>query len=203
MNEPYRRSTLALAVLGLLAGEPMHPYRMQQVIKQRAKDQVVNVGQRASLYKAVDRLRKASLVAARETTRNRLRPERTVYELTDHGRQVLERWMREVLSLPAREFPVFPAAIAFLPLLTPGDVCHELEQRLGRLRKELARLEQGLADARVPRLLLLEDEYRRAVTAAELAWVESLVEDLRAGRIVWDERWLREVAAATGGAPAP
>ncbi len=203
MNEPYRRSTLALAVLGLLAEEPMHPYRMQQLIKQRAKDHVVNVGQRASLYKAVDRLRKAGLVAARETTRNRLRPERTVHELTDHGRQVLERWMRQVLSSPAREFPEFPAAIAFLPLLTPRDVRHELEQRLGRLREELARLEQGLAEAPVPRLFLLGDEYRRAVTAAELAWVESLVEDLLAGRIAWDERWLREVAAATGGAPAP
>ncbi len=202
MNEPYRRSTLALAVLGLLAEEPVHPYRMQQLIKQRGKDQVVNVGQRASLYKAVDRLRKAGLVAARETTRNRLRPERTVYELTDHGRQVLERWMREVLSSPAREFPEFPAAIAFLPLLTPRDVRDELEQRLARLREDLARLEQGLAEP-VPRLFLLEDEYRRAVTAAQLAWVESLVEDLRAGRVAWDERWLREVAAATGGAPAP
>ena len=36
----YKRSPLAFAVLALLIEAPMHPYRMQQLIKSRGKDQV-------------------------------------------------------------------------------------------------------------------------------------------------------------------
>ena len=43
MNGAYRRSPLALVVLALLYEAPMHPYRMQQLIKERGKDEVVNV----------------------------------------------------------------------------------------------------------------------------------------------------------------
>src|ERR687894_454267 len=51
-----RRSTLATALLALLVEAPMHPYRMQQVIKERGQDQLVNVAQRNSVYQALDRL---------------------------------------------------------------------------------------------------------------------------------------------------
>jgi DNA-binding PadR family transcriptional regulator len=40
----FRRSGLALAILGLLDPVgPMHPYGIQRLIKQRGKDQVGNV----------------------------------------------------------------------------------------------------------------------------------------------------------------
>ena len=51
-----RRSTLAMVLLALLTEAPMHPYRMQQMIKQRGQDQLVNVAQRNSVYQALDRL---------------------------------------------------------------------------------------------------------------------------------------------------
>ncbi|MFI6323979.1 PadR family transcriptional regulator [Nonomuraea sp. NPDC050556] len=37
---------------------------------------------------------------------------------------------------------------------------------------------------------------RAAVLAAELAWVEGVVEDLRTGNLTWNEQWRRAVAAA-------
>jgi hypothetical protein len=36
---------------------------------------------------------------------------------------------------------------------------------------------------------------------AELDWVRSLMEDLRAGRLTWSQEWLRSVAEAIGQAP--
>lgn len=44
MRSP-RRSPIALAVLVMLYESPMHPYRMQQLIKERGKDEVINVRQ--------------------------------------------------------------------------------------------------------------------------------------------------------------
>src|SRR4029078_5347526 len=79
----FRRSPLALAILGLLENGPMHPYGIQRLIKQWGKEQVVNVGQRTSLYLMIVRLEEAGLLTAGATEQDERYPERTVYHLTD------------------------------------------------------------------------------------------------------------------------
>ncbi|MBG0813909.1 PadR family transcriptional regulator [Planomonospora sp. ID82291] len=177
-----------MALLSLVAEEPMHAYRMQQMIKERRKDDVVNVAQRNSVYQTIDRLLRDGLIAVRETLREEGRPERTVYELTAAGREALRRWLRTMLSAPAREFPEFPAALAFLPVLRPDEVRAALEERLASLEERSAALDADLAEgaAFLPRLFLVESEYRQVVTAAELDYVRGLVADLREGRLGWD-----------------
>src|SRR5881227_519498 len=93
-----RSSPLALTVLALLHYQPLHPYGIQRLIKQWGKDQVVNVGQRASLYRTIERLLAAELIAVRETGRDQQYPERTVYELTDAGRETMRVWLHEMLA---------------------------------------------------------------------------------------------------------
>ncbi len=83
----------------------MHAYRMQQLIKERHKDDVVNVAQRNSVYQTIDRLLRDGLIAVQTTTRDENRPERTVYEPTHAGRDTLREWMRTMLAAPRREFP--------------------------------------------------------------------------------------------------
>jgi DNA-binding PadR family transcriptional regulator len=61
------------------------------------------------------------LIVAGAVNRDKKRPERTVYELTDVGRSTISEWTRELLSKRSREFLEFPAAISFLPVLTPRD----------------------------------------------------------------------------------
>jgi DNA-binding PadR family transcriptional regulator len=197
MEQQPRRSPLALAVLALLAEAPMHPYRMQQLIRQRGKDEVINVAQRAGLYKTIDRLRQAGLIAVRETTRDQQRPERSVYELTDQGRAAAYRWLRDALATPGHEFPEFPAAVSFLALLAPSDALRQLETRRARLEHEQARLRANMAEgaALVPRLFLLETEYQLAVLDAELGWLAGVIDDLRAGRLAWDLPELLRLAA--------
>jgi DNA-binding PadR family transcriptional regulator len=186
---------LALVVLGLLYEAPMHPYRMQRLIKERGKDEVVNVRQRASVYQTIDRLRRLGLIAPRERVREEKWPERTVYELTDEGRQAFRDWMNEALSAPAREFPDFPAAVSLLGLLTPEEALRQLETRVAALEDEVARIDSqfgGAAAEGLPRLFLLETEYQRATREAELEWVRAVVDDLRTDRLMWNEEWLRQ-----------
>ena len=200
MKNEFRPSTIALAVLALLYEAPMHPYRMQQLIKERGKDEVINVRQRASLYQTIDRLLRAKLIAVRETAREERWPERTIYELTEAGREAIILWMREMLATPAREFPDFPAALAYLPMLAPEDARAQLDRRADALAAELDRIdaELGRAAGAIPRLFLVEMEYLRAMLHAELAWVRSIVDDLDAGRLTWSEEWLRSVAMQLG-----
>src|SRR5258706_2844066 len=100
MARLFKRSPLALAVLVLLHEAPMHPYRMQRLIKDRGKDQVINVGQRASLYQTISQLLRAGLITFWETERQEGFPERTVYKVTELGHHTAVSWLREMMSAP-------------------------------------------------------------------------------------------------------
>ncbi|MGW2664430.1 PadR family transcriptional regulator [Nocardia tengchongensis] len=184
----FKRSPLAMAVLGILHLEPMHPYAVQRRIKEWGKDKVVNVGQRAQLYKTIARLQDAGLVAVRETGREQQYPERTVYEITDAGRAACLGWINDMIATPRNEFPEFPAALSFLMLLGPDGARAELEKRAAAVRAALDEIDTGMAHARqfgLPRVTLLEDEYQRAITEAELRWLETVLADLAAGTLTW------------------
>lgn len=194
MARTFNRSPLALAVLGLLYEAPMHPYRMQQLIKERGKDKVINVQRRASLYQTISQLEKAGLIRVKETVQDENRPERTIYALTDRGQQTIEQWLRDMLSTPTAEFPEFPAAISFLPLLTPDDALRQLEKRETALAEMLTTLDSEMQRylQSLPRLVLLEEELLRATYAAELEWVRSIIDDLRTERLTWNNEMLRK-----------
>jgi len=193
----YRPSPLAVAVLGMLAAGPLHPYGIQRLIRHWGKDRVVNVGQRANLYKTIKRLDEAGLIAVRATKRDQQYPERTVYELTEDGRRELGGWLAGMLAAPRNEFPQFPAALSFAMLLEPREALAALERRAAALRESLARLASTLKGHDLPRVALLDDEYLRAVTAAELRWVSGLIDDLRAGALSWSLEELADAATAS------
>jgi DNA-binding PadR family transcriptional regulator len=193
-----RSSPLALTVLALLHYKPLHPYGIQRLVKDWGKEQVVNVRQRASLYRTIERLNGDGLIAVRETGRDQQYPERTVYEVTEAGRETARAWLEEMLSAPKQEFPEFPAALSNLLLLMPEEMAGVLERRADALSEKLDGLDVALAaeaEQGLPRITRLETEYLRAVTAAELEWVRTVVEDLRAGRLSWSKEQLDAVAA--------
>ncbi|MGW9117731.1 PadR family transcriptional regulator [Streptomyces sp. NPDC055663] len=196
-----RSSPLALTVLALLHYKPLHPYGIQRLVKDWGKEQVVNVRQRASLYRTIERLNGDGLIAVRETGRDQQYPERTVYEVTDAGRETARAWLEEMLSAPKQEFPEFPAALSNLLLLTPEEMGDVLQRRADALAAQLDGMEAAMAaeaERGLPRITRLETEYLRAVTAAELEWVRTVVEDLRAGRLSSSKEQLDALAAGPG-----
>lgn len=178
-----------MAVLGLLSVGPLHPYGMQRLIKLWGKDQVVNVGQRANLYKTIKRLDAAGYIAVRQTERDQQYPERTVYELTEKGRQAGPDWLAAMVATPRKEFPEFPAALSFVMLLGPDRARSVLEQRLAAVREILAKFDAELTEfgTSLPRVTLIETEYQQAVGRAEADWLVAVIEDLRTGRLTWSE----------------
>jgi DNA-binding PadR family transcriptional regulator len=201
----YQPSPLAMAVLSLLEAGPLHPYAMQRLIKAWGKDRVVNVGQRANLYKTIRRLQEAGLVAVLATERDLRYPERTVYELTDAGREAAPRWVAEMVATPRNEFPQFPAALSFLMLLGPDGALAALQRRAAALTATLSELEADFEQyaGTLPRVTLMDDEYLRAVTAAELAWLDDVIADLRSGALTWTEELFEQAEASLSAADAP
>ena len=197
----YRRSPLALAVLALLVERPLHPYGVLALLKQWGKGDVININQRATVYKTVTRLAEAGLIAVRHTERDAQYPERTLYELTSSGRQVLHEWMAEMLVGGDREYPEFPAALSFIMLLTPDQSLPLLDERRQGVARRVAELTAGIAEAQraapgLPSVSMLEFRYLLAMAQAELAWVTQTVDDLKTKRLDWADAQLRSFADA-------
>jgi DNA-binding PadR family transcriptional regulator len=187
-----RSSPLALTVLALLHYRPLHPYGVQRLLKEWGKDQVVNVDQRAGLYRTMERLLAAGLIAVHETGRDAQYPERTVYEVTEAGSATAHEWLDTMLSTPKQEYPEFPAALSLLTMLAPEAIADALTRRAAALEAAVAAHQrpEGL-----PRILTMDSDYLLAITTAELAWVRGTLADLAAGRLAWTED---ELAALAG-----
>jgi DNA-binding PadR family transcriptional regulator len=187
------RSPWALTILSLLDERDMHPYEMRRLVRQRGKADQVDL-RPGSLYRTIERLERAGLLEPVETTREGRFPERTIYRLSEHGREELHEWMRELLSTPMKDFPQLLGALSVLAVLEPDDARFQLEGRLIRLEGEIAALETQVRRLRgvLPRLFMVEAEYAIALRRAELDWVKALVEDLRTGRLAWTRAELKE-----------
>jgi len=199
-----RGSLWELAVLCLLREEAMHPYRMQQLLKERHKDEVLAL-KRGSLYHAINRLVRSGLIEPVTVGREGRRPERTTYRLAPAGGRELVRWLRERIATPQREPPEFMASLSFLVYLSPRDAAARLEARVTVLETQIAGLGLALERLRtfLDRVNLIESEYQRAMYEAELQWVRKVVADLRSGRFTWDlEKILKAVRAASRTPPA-
>jgi len=75
-----------MVLLASVAEAPMHPYRMQQLIKERGKDKIANVAQRNSVYQTIEHLHRAGLIAVRATARDERRRE-TCPNCTEHSQR--------------------------------------------------------------------------------------------------------------------
>ena len=192
---------LALALLSLLAQQPMYPYEMAQRLRARGKDKTIKINW-GSLYTVVQNLEKYGFIQAAGTVREGRQPERTTYQITEQGLAELRDWLRELLSVPEDEYGGFVAALAEGGILPPAEVIELLTKRLATLDKENAVGEADLRlwTERLPRILLVEAEYQLAMRKAQAGWVRGLLIEIVEGTISGMEMW-RQIHE-TGEMPA-
>jgi DNA-binding PadR family transcriptional regulator len=183
-------NTLALAVLGLLQEQPMHPYEMASTLRERHKDSSFKVNS-GSLYDTVEALVRQDWIEPVETARDGRRPERTVYAKTELGQEEFVRWIDELLRTPVSEYPKFLAAVSYLGALGPHGAAEALVERAGHLAKRIEETKAVLAgtvgSGEVPRLFMIEVECALHAWEAELAWTRRTIAEIRDGSLPWPE----------------
>ena len=106
-----------LAILSLVAEQPMHGYQIEQVIEQRGMREWTEIGF-SSIYYLLKKLEGKKLVEGQleETERG---PARKVYHITQAGECALPTAMIEALSEPQRQYSNFPLGLGNLPVVSP------------------------------------------------------------------------------------
>ncbi len=119
------------------------------------------------------------------------RPERTVYRITEAGREEMTDWVRELIAAPERERPKFKAGLSLLAVLPPAEAIALLCERIARLESQIAADEQEQAaySATLPEIFLIEGDYDLAVRKAELSWTKKLLRRLSDGSFPDLARW--------------
>jgi DNA-binding PadR family transcriptional regulator len=176
---------LGVAVLELLHEKPMHPYEMAQLMRERYVDNRVKL-KAGSLYHTVERLQQNGFVEIVNTQRDGRRPERTVYAMTEEGKDAFQQRAREMLGDVVKEYPQFLSGLAVVDELGADIALVELEHRITRLRAGVASdqvvLKRLAADG-TPEVYWLDFRYIAAQRAFELEWAERLLADLSSGRV--------------------
>jgi DNA-binding PadR family transcriptional regulator len=186
-ESPRFQNLWELTVLCTLREAPMHPYEILRILKERNKEEVLEL-KRGSLYHAITRLLAAGHIEELHTTRNGRRPERTTYRITEQGERYLLEGLRGLVAVPRHEASEFMAAMNFLVHLGPREALMLLDTRSRTLEEEIAATDEQMAHALgiAGRVNLLETEYQQAMRRAELAWIRELAGDLRSGRLDWN-----------------
>jgi DNA-binding PadR family transcriptional regulator len=180
---------LGIAVLELLHEKPMHPYEMAQLMRERYVDTRVNV-KAGSLYHTVERLHRNGLIEIVDTQRDGRRPERTVYAMTQTGLDEFNQRGRELLGDLVQEFPAYLSGLAVIDELGKESSLLELEHRVTRLRAAVAADQavlQRLAGDETPPIYWLDWRYQCDHRKFELEWTERLLDDLKSGRIPFQD----------------
>ncbi|MEU7875485.1 PadR family transcriptional regulator [Dactylosporangium sp. NPDC049140] len=184
---------LALHVLTTLYERPMHPYEIAAEMRGRGKEQDLKI-QWGSLYTVVGNLEKHGFIAAAGTSREGRRPERTVYSITEAGRDECVNWMRELVGVPEREYPKLRAALSVLGVLPPDEAAYLLRKRAEILGHQIAAEEASLraSDGIVPRIFTVEAEFGLVLLRAEAEWVRGLVAEIEGGTLSGMDMWRGE-----------
>jgi DNA-binding PadR family transcriptional regulator len=190
MQRRRLRNPLALAVLTMLWQKPMHPYEIAQTLRRQGKDSSTKINY-GSLYTVVQSLEKHGFVEVTDVERQGNRPERTVYGITEAGREETTEWMSDLIAVPAKEYPIFETALSLIGVLHPDEVVRLLEERLRVLEVQAASGRGALEKLyeTVPRLFLVENEYQLHMIEAETKWVRGFLDEIRKGALPGVEEW--------------
>lgn len=181
-----RNDLVGLTVLAMLSVRAAHPYELHRFIIDTHKDYVTGLPR--SLYHAVERLAKDDLIVPAKTDREGRRPERTVFEITDEGRQELATRLRRMLEEPDSDRRSMVAAISLVGVLPVREAQRALRTRTAAIEGLISGIDahrRAMTDNGLPELLMLELECEQALYAAELDWVRSVLDRLDSGRLDW------------------
>lgn len=171
-------SKVDLVLLGLLMEKPRHGYDIQQQIKNRHMENWAGIST-PSIYQGLSRLEaKKALVSRSED--NQLRPSRTVYEITDLGRAMVPRLVREALGGLESRSSNLMTGIGFSHLLDREGLVEELGNRKRQLVDHLDYSDQVLSELEeIKHCPVTADriiDYFRRLIHMELEWIDDFLQ---------------------------
>jgi DNA-binding PadR family transcriptional regulator len=176
-------TTPDLVLLSLLAERPMHGYQTNLELERREIRDWAGIS-RPQVYYSLEKLEKAGLIRASETSEPAAGPERSSFATTAKGSAALAAALEREEWATQRERPPFLTWIALSWQARPGVFLNQLKRRRKFLLKEIAREKKTL--------LSIYDEVGHKYH--EAVWMVALMMEQMRVEVRWTHRLERELA---------
>jgi DNA-binding PadR family transcriptional regulator len=175
--------TVRLVILGLLRDRPLYGYEIKQIIEEHMSDWTsIAFG---SIYFALDKLADEKFVEKVEVERAGKRPSRSVYQITDTGRDEFLRLLRESWQQVERQYFSVDICLFFMNTLPLEEVKNYLRTRQRILQSTIEHIQshrgEQMSNPEVPRLATAIFDHTLIHTQAELTWVSDLLQKMESG----------------------
>jgi DNA-binding PadR family transcriptional regulator len=128
--------TTRIALLAMLATRPMHGYEVRQMLEKRQMHLWANI-QYGSIYRGLQQLSREGLLEESGEERAGKRPTRTIYHITDAGREALKALLRQAWREPEMAANSVDLALS-LHLTLPKEEVLELIHARQQVLSDLA-----------------------------------------------------------------
>jgi len=175
-----------LVLLGLLQNKPLYGYELKQIIEEHMGDWT-NIAF-GSIYFALGKLSEEGFVKKISEQKVGNRPSRSIYQITDKGKNEFLSLLREIWQKFERKYYPLDIALAFSKALPVDEIKGYINKRIEVFEGILQHLEEHkneqLQRKEVPRLAEAVFSHSRYHYIAELNWLKSLLEDLEKGKLL-------------------
>ena len=177
--------TVRMVILGLLRERPLYGYEIKQIIEEHMSDWTsIAFG---SIYFALDKLAEEKFVEKVEVEQEGKRPSRSVYQITQLGREEFLRLLRDSWQQFERQYFSLDICLFFLDSLPIEEVKKYLQIRKSTLQAALGQIEghrtEQLALPEITPLAAAIFNHTLVHTQAELDWVTDLLQKLESGKV--------------------
>ena len=163
---------LELAVLGLLKERPMHGYQLSRELTESLGGLWrVSYG---TLYPTLRRLEKDDAIVSEPGDQRGARRKK-VFRITPKGEQLFLELLQETPHDTQSEDARFRMRIAFFRYLPPETRIRLLERRRQALEQRLGTISASLRSGRSDDYGRALIEHQRAVTEADISWLDGLI----------------------------
>ena len=169
-------ATIDLIVLGMLKKEPLSAYDLQKLVEYRNISKWVKIST-PSIYKKVIQLEEKGYISSHIEKEGKM-PEKSVYSLTEKGKQQFEKLMLEISCKPINIFLDFNAVIVNLDSMSrerQQECLDNIESSMEVLEENIA-LKKSKEDIPVTGMAVLRQQYTLAEAIEE--WIASLKKEI-------------------------
>jgi DNA-binding PadR family transcriptional regulator len=172
--------SVRLVLLGLLQDGPKYGYELKQIIEEHMGDWTsIAFG---SIYFALDKLSNEKFIEKVGVEQSGSRPSRSVYELTQSGRDEFYQMLRQSWQTTERQYFDLDICLFFMDHLSREEIHGYLEHRKQELARQLGYLNvheiEQMSDPQIPPQARAIFSHSRMHIQAEYDWVQQVLIDL-------------------------
>lgn len=169
-------NTVKIVLLGFLYEKPLHGYEIKHIIENHMDDWTdIKVG---SIYFALNKLTEDGLIQIQAELQEGNRPAKTVYEITDLGKEAFINQLQDLWTKDIRSYYPLDIGIFFMNYLPKELLSKILDDKIDQLEKTVLHLNKHQkelnSNPHVPVQAAIIMSHTSLHTKAELTWLQEL-----------------------------